>query len=217
MKVIALDIETKNLDMAADNLSFNEPQGWLVSCVSVWDAGVLSENDYNYAHLAEIPEAVRVAYRVESFETLKHDLEEWYSEGYLLLTKNGAKFDLPIISKPISEGGCGVAEIVQQFEESGQHLDLQVWLEDATHGLRFSLQELVKGVLGESQSKLMEAQFAPSEWNAGNYSEVIEYCAKDSELTFLVWQVARSKGSLQAVAKNVETNQYDSCFVRISW
>jgi len=97
MKVIALDIETKNLDMVADNLSFNEPQGWLVSCVSVWDSGVLSENDYNYAHLAEIPEAVRVAYRVESFETLKHDLEEWYSEGYLLLTKNGAKFDLPII------------------------------------------------------------------------------------------------------------------------
>lgn len=34
-----------------------------------------------------------------------------------------------------------------------------------------------------------------------NYSEVIEYCAKDSELTFLVWQVARAKGSLQAVAK----------------
>ncbi len=217
MNVIALDIETKNLDMVADNLSFDNPQGWLVSCVSIWDSSVNTENDYNYANLAEIPEAVRVAYRVESFDTLKKDLEEWYENGYLLLTKNGDKFDLPIINKSIAEGGCGVSEIIQKFNHSNQHLDLQVWLENATQGLRFSLQALVKGVLGESQSKLMEAQFAPEAWNQGKYSEVIEYCAKDSELTYLVWQVARNKGSLQAVAKNTDTNQYDTCYVKIGW
>lgn len=217
MKVIALDIETKNMDMSADGLEFDDPRGWLVSCVSVWDAGVNHQPDYNYANLPEIPDSVRAEYRVESFSTLQHDLQEWFDKGYLLLTKNGRKFDLPIISKPISEGGCGVGEIVAEFDANSRHLDLQVWLEEATGGIRFSLQSLVKAVIGPHESKLMEAQFAPDEWNAGNYSEVIAYCAKDAELTYQVWEMARRKGSLQAEYKDPETGQYESCYVRISW
>ena len=217
MNVIALDIETKNLDMEADGVAFGNPDGWMVSCVSVWDASLNNHQDYNYANLPEIPDSIRQEYRVESFETLNDDLNEWYDKGYLLLTKNGLKFDLPIISKPVEEGGCGVGEVIQKFEDAGLHLDLQKWLEDATQGMRFSLQSLVKGVLGESESKLMEAQFAPDEWSAGNYGDVIAYCAKDAELTYLVWEQARIRGSLQAVAKNMDTNQYDNCYVRISW
>ena len=37
MKIIALDIETKNLDMSEDNLTFEDPSGWQVSCVSIYD------------------------------------------------------------------------------------------------------------------------------------------------------------------------------------
>ena len=46
MKVIALDIETKNLDMKAEGLDFNNPDGWKVSCVSIWHP---TSGAYNYA------------------------------------------------------------------------------------------------------------------------------------------------------------------------
>ena len=38
MKVIALDIETKNLDMESEGLDFGNPEGWKTSCVSIWDS-----------------------------------------------------------------------------------------------------------------------------------------------------------------------------------
>ena len=37
MRVIGLDIETSNLDMDADGLSFGDPTGWTTSCVSIYD------------------------------------------------------------------------------------------------------------------------------------------------------------------------------------
>lgn len=217
MNVIALDIETKNLDMESEGLEFSKPHGWQVSCVSIWDASLDRHNEYNYADLAEIPDDVRKEHRVESFQTLRDDLAEWFNNDYLLITKNGAKFDLPIICKSVEDGGCGVRDIINSFIVSDKHLDLQVWLEDATQGLRFSLQNLVKSVLGKSESKLMEAQFAPEEWANENYEDVIRYCAKDAELTYRVWEVARRKGTLQAMAKNPDTGKNQNCLVRIHW
>ena len=87
MNVIALDIETKNLDMESDGVAFGNPEGWLVSCVSVWDASLNNHQDYNYANLPEIPDSIRQEYRVESFETLNDDLNEWYDKGYLCSPK----------------------------------------------------------------------------------------------------------------------------------
>jgi hypothetical protein len=63
----------------------------------------------------------------------------------------------------------------------------------------------------------MEAQFAPEEWAKGNYEDVILYCAKDAELTYRVWEVAKRKGTLQAMAKNPATGKSQSCLVRIQW
>ena len=32
-KIIALDIETMNLDIKKNNISFNNPKGWEISCL----------------------------------------------------------------------------------------------------------------------------------------------------------------------------------------
>jgi len=217
MKVIALDIETKNLDMKAEGLDFGNPKGWKVSCVSIWHP---TSEAYNYADLEDLPLEIIQRFRIRSFEQLEDDLENWYANDYLLLTKNGTNFDLPIISKSIADGGCGVENIIKQFEEgdgiASRHLDLQTYLEDSTFGVRFSLQTLIKSVLGTDESKLMEAKFAPQEWDEGNYAEVIHYCEEDSRYTYEVWDVARTRGYIQASGKDLEGN-YKECYVRIEW
>lgn len=219
LKVIALDIETKNLDMETEGLEFSNPKGWKTSCVSIYDC-TGGGYFYNYADLEELPYEIIEDYGVLPFEALKNDMNQWYEEGYLLLTKNGNNFDLPIISKPISEGGCGVAAEVEKFNEgdgiTSSHLDLQTYLEEATNGVRFSLQTLIKSVLGEQESKLMEAKFAPDEWAAGNYGEVLRYCEEDARYTYKVWEIARMTGSIQASGKTPEGN-YENCYVRIRW
>ena len=54
MKVIALDIETKNLDMESEGLDFGNPNGWETSCVSIWDSTGKGWF-YNYADVDELP------------------------------------------------------------------------------------------------------------------------------------------------------------------
>jgi|TARA_R110000803_G_scaffold82099_1_gene148116 DNA polymerase elongation subunit (family B) len=217
MKVIALDIETKNLDMKAEGLDFGNPQGWEVSCVSIWHP---TSGPYNYAQWEDLPAEVMEKFTVMSFQQLEDDLQTWWDDGYTLITKNGTNFDLPIISKSIADGGCGVEKIIKQFEEgdelTSRHLDLQTYLEDATFGVRFSLQTLIKSVLGTDESKLMEAKFAPQAWADGNYAEVIHYCEEDSRYTYQVWEVAQMRGYIQASGKDSEGN-YKECYVRISW
>ena len=211
MKVIALDIETKNLDMKAEGLDFNNPDGWKVSCVSIWHP---TSGAYNYAGKDYFGSMAM------SFEQLKDDLQTWFEDGYTLITKNGTNFDLPIISKSIADGGCGVKKIIKEYIEgdeiASRHLDLQTYLEDATFGVRFSLQTLIKSVLGTDESKLMEAKYAPQAWMDGNYAEVIHYCEEDARYTYEVWNVARTRGYIQASGKNSE-GDYEECYVRISW
>lgn len=93
---------------------------------------------------------------------------------------------------------------------------MQTYLEDATFGVRFSLQTLIKSVLGADESKLMEAKFAPQAWADGNYAEVIRYCGEDAKYTYEVWNVARNRGYIQASGKSPEGN-YEDCYIRIRW
>ena len=169
MKVIALDIETKNLDMKAEGLDFNNPDGWKVSCVSIWHP---TSGAYNYAGKDYFGSMAM------SFEQLKDDLQTWFEDGYTLITKNGTNFDLPIISKSIADGGCGVKKIIKEYIEgdeiASRHLDLQTYL------------------------------------------EVIHYCEEDARYTYEVWNVARTRGYIQASGKNSE-GDYEECYVRISW
>jgi|TARA_X000001036_G_scaffold321810_1_gene300274 DNA polymerase elongation subunit (family B) len=217
MKVIALDIETKNLDMEAEGLDFNNPKGWEVSCVSIYHP---NHKPFNYAQWETLPSDVMEEYTVMSFQQLEEDLQAWWDDGYTLITKNGTNFDLPIISKPIAEGGCGLEWVIQDYilgdNITSRHLDLQTYLEDATFGVRFSLQTLIKSVLGADESKLMEAKFAPQAWADGNYAEVIQYCGEDARYTYQVWRVARDRGYIQASGKSPEGN-YEDCYIRIRW
>lgn len=213
---IALDIETMNLDMKSEGLSFDNPKGWTTSCVCIYDPTKSADlRNHRYGDTNRLPAHIVSDLNIKSWKQLKNDLASWFDKGYTLITKNGRQFDLPIISKGIRYGGCGVRKEIQQFENSHRHLDLQVYLEEVTDGIRFSLQSLISAILGPKESKLMAAEMAPLLWEAGDYLSVYEYCDYDARYTYEVWAKAKSLGSLQAIGYKEGIKQ--NCYVRIKW
>ena len=191
---IALDIETANLSMKAEGLSFNNPQGWRTACVCVYDG--VRDTEHFYVHPDMIDE-IDYPTLLHDFNDLSNDLENWFDEGRILVTHNGTGFDNPIISKSIEDGGAGCENILSRFTYERQ-VDMALTLTDVT-GVRYRLQHLIHGLLGMDESKLMQAQFAPIEWNKRNFEGVLQYCIDDCKKTLTVYETAKEKGEFIAV------------------
>ena len=200
--IVALDIETTNLDMKAAGLKFGQPDGWKTSCIALYEvpfgSDIESGKSWYYVHADELHhvqahlDAHEIDIKLNNFSCLTIDLARMWEDGYLLITKNGLGFDLPILSKSFDLGGANAAGVIATFEMEGRHLDLEKILYDRSGGYRFSLAELVKSLVPEDK-KLMQASFAPIEWDAGNYTEVLEYCLHDSYLTAKVYVGGQDK------------------------
>ena len=203
-KVISLDIETANLDMEAEGLSFDDPKGWKTACVCIHD----SVNNYTntYVH-PDMMDKVRLHYglgrysRLFPFDIMGYHLRHWRDEGYLLLTHNGLGFDLPIISKTMKKGGVGqIASLLAKWPKE-QMMDTCAVLTRAT-GHRYRLNHLIHGMLGEDESKLMDAANAPKEWAKGNYEDVIRYCIDDTRKTLAVFYEGFRQMEFRAIGKD---------------
>lgn len=213
MKIIGLDIETMNLDMAEDNLDFDNPQNWKVSCVCIHD----HHRDLTYQYMLDPLKIEDIAEDdlIYDWSFLAWDLEEWFYQGYTLITKNGATFDLPIISKSIEDGGCGVKNQIDYFLNAPKiketrygerdlpprHIDICQFLRDVSDGYRFSLENLIKGCLGESEGKLMPATEAPKAWLNNEYRRVLAYCCSDAQYTTQIYFFGRREGRILGVGK----------------
>lgn len=196
-KIIALDIETSNLSMQMESLEFSNPAKWRTSCVGVYDAHQDKEHFYVLDEgIVEVINSDDNPFRVKvkPIKRLSKDLEEWFNEGYSLLTHNGTRFDIPILKKSIKDGGASCEEI---FNSNFKHYDMSYVLKKMT-GDRYRLQSLVKAMLGDNKSKLMEAQFAPSQWFKKNYHYVLEYCILDCKLTYEVFTESAKQGEIRA-------------------
>jgi len=203
MRIISLDIETANLDMKAEGLSFDDPKGWRTSVVCLHD-GVLNMT-HTYVHPDEYEEVKKThdksLGRLYPFDVLEYHLRRKRNEGYTLLTHNGLKFDLPIISKPIKDGGVGgCASLLKKWPKE-QMMDTAAVLTQVT-GERYHLNHLIHGLLGENHSKLMDAANAPIQWAEGNHAEVIRYCIDDTQKTLAVFLTAGSEGEFRAIGKD---------------
>lgn len=199
-KYIVLDIETANLSMKDEGLEFNNPKGWKISCVCVYDSH--KDQDWFFINESEMDAVNRSIsnYELYGFNKLNEMLNQWFDEGYILMTHNGTFFDNPILSKSIVDGGAGCGSILKQFDSSRQ-IDMSLTLNELT-GERYRLQHLVHGLLGNSFSKLMDAAFAPVEWNNGNYENVLKYCISDCHLTLDAYLVAEKLGEFRAVCSH---------------
>ncbi len=188
-----MNIETANLDMDAEGLSFSDPKGWRTSCVCIHNSTTGKNNIYvpkeNYLQIARIcGGTLGIVY---PFEMLEYHLNEWRDDGYTLLTHNGLGFDFPILSKSIKDGGVGgCASLLKKWPKE-MMMDTSAVLSKAT-GERYRLNHLIHGLLGEEQSKLMDAANAPKEWAKGNYEDVIR---------FAVYLTAGEEGEFRAIGK----------------
>lgn len=197
---VVLDIETANLDMDAEGLSFDDPQGWITSCVGVHLMGT----EHNYVYVRDYgPVMAQVmqdepAYRVFPLAMLAMHMNGWFMRSIPLITHNGEAFDLPILAKSLPEGGAGCAKAISGYAESGLHIDTCARLFSHT-GLRIHLSDLCSTLLGSdpSDGKLMAAAEAPIAWSQGRYREVIDYCIQDCVLTGRVWAAARASESFE--------------------
>ena len=210
-KIISLDIETTNLDIKNNNISFNHPRGWEISCVCIYNS--YEDKVYSfvknpkliksfYQNLERNPFKQEIFYEFHNFEMLKVFLEKWFLQGYTLLTHNGMSFDMPILCKKINKGGGDLGEIYKSYTERGRHIDTCDYLLKHT-GFRFNLQNLINGVLGKQYNKLMKAPFAPKEWSNGNYLQVLLYCMGDAIYTYKVYNgICKKGGSFEAKVKH---------------
>lgn len=218
MKVISLDIETLNVDMDAEGLSFDNPKGWQTSCICIYD--FRNKGRYHYSiNALEINDRIS-DFEVYPFSFLFDDLEEWFYNGYTLVTHNGKAFDLPILRKTVEEGGADLSNVLELFSEEHEikgprHIDTCAYLLEHSGGWRFSLQNLIKSLLGSKESKLMDGAEAPKAWANGEYERVLEYCMGDAFYTAQVFYHARRDGKIVAPAR--KNGIEDTIKVRVNW
>ena len=215
-KCLVLDIETANLDMEAEGLAFDNPEGWNTSCVGIYDIWEGESEGVHYYYVAN-PDKIMTPeleeYNLGSMESLASTLEECYKRGYYIVTKNGKGFDLPILRKPLEKGGAGLEDIINKYETDNRHIDICQLLRDQ-YGYRFSLQNLVKGLYGEQESKTMDAAHAPKAWANGDHQEVLDYCMHDCVLTAKVFFDA-PKNSFEAVGFNGQRRKKHQ--IKVNW
>ena len=142
--------------------------------------------------------------------------KKWYNEGYILITHNGNSFDIPIINKSITHGGLNIKEIMNQFNSENRIIDTCEYLFKQT-GYRFSLQNLIKGILGSNESKFMESKEAPVYWNNKNYLSVIGYCIGDCIYTWEVFNKLLNSDINYIVKVKKNKKEFNYNLKEINW
>ena len=192
-RTISLDIETKNLDMREEGLSFGNPEGWEVACIGVYIRTGAYEDRMAFAANPAIinRDALPTQIAVQPLTALVRQLWRWLDDGYTLIAHNGDGFDIPILSKPVVLGGADCESVFNAYQVN--YIDTCASLLKLT-GRRHHLQNLIKGTLGEDESKLMPAADAPREWSRNNFHKVIDYCIADCEYTYKIYEYGKEYG-----------------------
>jgi len=185
-KMLALDIETKN--MSHEIGGFGQTHLFEPTVVATWDGeqGVVYANESVSKYL---PEGTDV--KPLHPKTIGEDLAKHVSEGGRVLGHNLKIFDLPIIRDALDCWTAG--DIMAKSQE--QVFDTSALLKSIIgHAVPLSdacLHTLNKG-------KLMNSHDAPIEWRKGNHGKVAEYCLKDAQLVYELWEHGMNEGFVKA-------------------
>lgn len=190
--MFVLDIETSNLDMKSEGLTFENPEGWNISCICVYD----SDYDANWVFTdsdSYVPTKDEAVVSLVGF----CDFMQNVSEDQTFLTHNGVRFDFPIIQSYMKRVHD---RDLSALIESMNHFDTADYLLQAT-GVRYRLNHMIHYHLGEEASKLMDAANAPIAWSEGRHNEVIDYCLDDCLKTYRVFMDAKERRHFSAIGK----------------
>ena len=183
-EVMALDIETGNYSYEIggwDKHSLFEP-----TVVATWDGDnghVFSKQDIEMT-TAEVHELHP--------RTLGDHLQKHIDNGGIILGHNIKKFDLPVLNAALD---CWTAGDLMTKAESV--IDTKLLISKAGgKDIATSLEMLARNTLDIGKS--MTSHDAPEAWRAGRYLEVAEYCLKDSQLTYDLYQYGRENGIVKS-------------------
>ena len=183
-EVMALDIETGNYSYeigGGDKHSLFEP-----TVVATWDGDnghVFSKQDIEMT-TAEVHELHP--------RTLGDHLQKHIDNGGIILGHNIKKFDLPVLNAALD---CWTAGDLMTKAESV--IDTKLLVSKAGgKSIATSLEMLARNTLDIGKS--MTSHDAPEAWRAGRYLEVAEYCLKDSQLTYDLYQYGRENGIVKS-------------------
>ena len=182
MSVLALDIETKN--MSFDIGGFGNTHMFQVSTVATWDGS----NGTVYVD-EPLDTFAKSGHVVKSLGELKYDLDDHFQKGGQLLGHNIVAFDLPILRDSMD------IYCIHKYIGAKQYIDTSKDLLKG-HGERFPLKNLVKCTMNDF--KLMDSADAPKLWKMGQYDEVVEYCMKDTQLVYDLWNYGKENGIVKA-------------------
>lgn len=183
--VMALDIETGNYSYEIggwDKHALFEP-----TVVATWDGA-----DGHVFSKQDIDMAAATVHELHP-RTLGDHLQAHLDNGGLVLGHNIRKFDLPVLSAALD---CWTAGDLMQKAESV--IDTKLLVDKAAGGkdVATSLEMLSRNTLDVGKS--MTSADAPEAWRAGRFLEVAEYCLKDAQLTYDLYQYGRENGVVKS-------------------
>ena len=184
--VMALDIETGNYSWEIggwDKHSLFEP-----TVVCTWDG-----SDGHVFSKEEIEVEGAQVHPLHPRELGDH-LQKHIDAGGVILGHNIRKFDLPVLNAALD---CWTAGDLMSKSESIIDTKLLVSKAAVAHGqIATALDVLARTTL--DIGKRMKSADAPEAWRDGRYIEVAEYCLKDCQLTFDLYQYGRENGIVKS-------------------
>jgi len=197
MSVLAIDLETKN--MSHDIGGWGNTHMFQVSTVCTWDG----DKGTIYIDKA-VDDLKKSNIEIKPLSQLKFDLDDHLEKGGTLLGHNIAGFDLPVLKNAMD------IYCIKKYLDNRAYIDTSRIL-NKEFGERYSLSNLVQHTLGSD--KMMESAMAPEVWKAGGYSEVADYCLKDCQLVYDLWQ----HGQNNKMVKGFSIDQEEVLDLGVDW
>tara|TARA_B100000214_G_scaffold370753_1_gene345928 strand:+ start:1546 stop:2139 length:594 start_codon:yes stop_codon:yes gene_type:complete len=197
MSVLAIDLETKN--MSHDIGGWGNTHMFQVSTVCTWDG----DKGTIYIDKA-VDDLKKSNIEIKPLSQLKFDLDDHLEKGGTLLGHNIAGFDLPVLKNAMD------IYCIKKYMDNKAYIDTSRIL-NKEYGERYSLSNLVQHTLGSD--KMMESAMAPEVWKAGGYSEVADYCLKDCQLVYDLWQ----HGQNNKMVKGFSIDQEEVLDLGVDW
>tara|TARA_R110001583_G_scaffold51160_1_gene159672 strand:+ start:1295 stop:1897 length:603 start_codon:yes stop_codon:yes gene_type:complete len=197
MSVMALDIETKN--MSHEIGGFGNTHMFQVSTVTTWDGSVAK------VYVDEpLDTFAKSGHIIKSLRDLKYDLDEHFEKGGSLLGHNIVSFDLPVLKNAMD------IYCIKKYLDAKRYIDTSRDIQ-SLNGERFKLQNLSENTL--KTDKLMDSADAPKLWKQGEYDSVVEYCLKDSQIVYDIWQYGKENG----IVKGFSLDKGEFVDLEVDW
>ena len=190
MKLLSFDIEISDIFELKPNENIEKYAPFHISVAST----VVHEGEEQIWYSADENKRPHLRISKDKANDLLNYLRAKQDEGYAICAWNGLKFDLRWIGYN--------AQNMQLASQIALHMYDPMFQFFNQRGFPVGLASAAKA-MGIKQSKLMNSEDAPKQWNAGNYQKVMDYVLVDSQITnHIINEIVKRKEIAWLTQKN---------------